>query len=87
MASKQAASGHDEMVTAAPTLTAGGIAALAAAAGLPLTPQRIAVVQPILAVWLADSVALNTLMQAEAYRDVAPITMLRHGVDDAGSAE
>lgn len=70
--------------TTAPCVTADTVAALAAAAGLSLSPQRIAVVQPILAVWLADSAALNALMQAETHRDVVPVTVLRHTPSDAG---
>ncbi|MCC6707833.1 MAG: hypothetical protein IT492_09745 [Gammaproteobacteria bacterium] len=70
--------------TSIPSVTADHVAALAAAVGLPLSPQRVAVVQPILAVWLADSAALNSLMQAEAHREVVPVTVLRHTPSDAG---
>lgn len=69
----------------AASVTASSVAALADAVDLSLSAARIAVVQPILASWLKDSAALNRLMQAEAHREVAPITVLRHGAHDAGS--
>ncbi|MBK6660640.1 MAG: hypothetical protein IPG43_22040 [Proteobacteria bacterium] len=82
MANKQPT--HDRRATATPpSVTTHDVAALADATGLSLTPQRIAVVQPILAAWLADSAALNALMQADTHREVVPITVLRHAPHDA----
>ena len=83
MSQKQIGQTRQAGATTAPCVTADTVAALAAAAGLPLSPQRIAAVQPILAVWLADSAVLNTLMQAEAHRDVVPVTVMRHTPSDA----
>ena len=66
-------------------LSTADVRALATAAGLSLSPDRIAAVLPILNVWLADSAALNTLMQDDAHREVVPITVLRHRASDAGA--
>lgn len=65
-----------------PGLSADAVRALAVAASLPLTPERVAAVLPILKAWLADSAALNQLMQREAHREVLPITVLRHRASD-----
>jgi len=64
-------------------LTPDAVAALANAASLPLSAERVAVLLPILRIWLADSAALNRLMQAPAHREVLPITVLRHRASDA----
>lgn len=50
------------------------VAALAAAAGLPLSAPRLAAVSAVLTAWLPDANALSRKMSDAAYRDLAPIT-------------
>lgn len=67
--------------------TAAQVRALACAAALPMSSERVAAVLPILRSWLADSAALNRLMHNEAHRDVLPITVLRHRAADGECVE
>ncbi|MBI5615328.1 MAG: hypothetical protein HY943_03450 [Gammaproteobacteria bacterium] len=67
-----------------PALTVQTVRALATAASLQLAPGREAILLPVLRVWLADNAKLNALMQAEAYRDVLPITLFECGGNESG---
>ena len=49
---------------------------LAAHADLPLTPDRLAAVGPLLAAWTRDANALSAKMRAPQYAEVTPITGL-----------
>ena len=67
--------------------SADTVRALACAASLPLSSGRVAAVLPILRIWLADSAALNRLMQDAVHREVLPITVLRHRAADGEGIE
>lgn len=58
------------------------IVSLARSAGLPLTEDRAARLQPDLAAWLRDARALSRKMSE--FRDVSPIVSFTHDVANEG---
>ena len=58
------------------------IVSLARSAGLPLTEDRAARLQPDLAAWLRDARALSQKMSE--FRDVSPVVSFTHDVANEG---
>lgn len=54
------------------------VAALAAVADLPLSEERCAAVQDVLAAWVPDANALSRKMSAREYWTVTPATVFTH---------
>lgn len=54
------------------------IRALAEAAELPLSEDRLALVAPLLSTWLDDANELSSSMAAPDRHDLVPITVFRH---------
>ena len=61
---------------------AADIVSLARSAGLPLTADRAALLQPALDVWLRDAKALSQKMSD--LRDVSPVISFKHDVESEG---
>ena len=61
---------------------AADIMSLARSAGLPLTADRAALIQPALDVWLRDAKALSEKMSD--LRDISPVISFKHDVAAEG---
>ncbi len=61
---------------------AADIMSLARSAGLPLTADRAALIQPALDVWLRDAKALSEKMSD--LRDISPVISFKHDVEAEG---
>lgn len=61
---------------------AADIMSLARSAGLPLTADRAALLQPALDAWLRDAKALSQKMSD--LRDVSPVLSFKHDVESEG---
>jgi hypothetical protein len=61
---------------------AADIMSLARSAGLPLTADRAALLQPTLDAWLRDAKALSQKMSD--LRDVSPVLSFKHDVESEG---
>jgi hypothetical protein len=59
-------------------VTEQSVRSLAAAAGLPLGPEREALVAPQLAVWLDAANELSRTLSAAEHSTVTPITVFTH---------
>lgn len=59
-------------------MTPEDVLAIARAANLPLSPERVELVRPILSDWLNDGAELSRKMSADTYRDTLPITTFAH---------
>ena len=57
------------------------VATLAAAAGLQLSPERLAVVGEILGQWRPGCLELNRTMSEPSRRHIVPVTVFAHGAD------
>lgn len=57
------------------------IALLAAHAGLPLAPERVAAVATILNAWLPDANALSVRMSAPAWQSLMPAVVFMHAAE------
>jgi hypothetical protein len=61
---------------------AADILSLARSAGLPLTADRAALLQPALDAWLRDAKALSQKMSD--LRDISPVISFKHDVEGEG---
>ena len=61
---------------------AADIVSLARSAGLPLTADRAALLQPTLDVWIRDAKALSQKMSD--LRDISPVISFKHDVESEG---
>jgi len=61
-----------------PVAGAVDVAALARHAALPLSPERAAAVEAVLAAWLPAADELSRKMSAAAYRHLLPATVFAH---------
>lgn len=69
------------MSPAGEAITPDAVHAAAVLADLPLTPQRATDVAALLASWLPAAHALNTRMQAEDLRGLAPAVTFTQGAE------
>ena len=63
-------------------IRAADIMSLARSAGLPLTADRAALLQPALDAWLRDAKALS--QKLSDLRDISPVLSFKHDVESEG---